>query len=165
LSFFRIKLQAFSSKLPCWCPGINLSPSKMQPSNALALALAVLPLTYGSVIAERSTSGIATWYAGAVGACSFDGYTLPAGVFGTALGLNLYSTAAQCGACVSVKNAAGKSITAMVCCVFVFPNASSELLVADLGSIDRRRMSRRMRRKDIRSFPNRLLQPRHSSNR
>ena len=86
----------------------------MRFSSSIVVAAAALPLAYGSVLAERATSGIATWYAGAVGACSFDGYTYPTGVYGTALGLNLWNTAAQCGACVSVTNASGKKITAMV---------------------------------------------------
>lgn len=50
-----------------------------------------------------------------MGACSFDGYTYPTGVYGTALGLNMWDTAAQCGACVSITNKSGKKITAMVC--------------------------------------------------
>lgn len=83
-------------------------------SRTLVLAAAVLPFTHGSVLVSRASNGIATWYAGAIGACSFDGYTLPTGVYGSALGLNLYSNAAQCGACVSITNAAGKKITAMV---------------------------------------------------
>ncbi|KAG4435023.1 hypothetical protein IFR05_009479, partial [Cadophora sp. M221] len=82
-------------------------------SPLLAVAAAALPLASASVLAERATSGIATWYDGAVGACSFDGYTYPTGVYGTALGLNMWNTAAQCGACVSITNKSGKKITAM----------------------------------------------------
>ena len=84
------------------------------PIKLAAVAVASLSLAHALAIAERATSGIATFYTGAVGSCSFDGYAYPTGVYGTALGLNLYSTAAQCGACVSITNAAGKKITAMV---------------------------------------------------
>ncbi|RDW61317.1 hypothetical protein BP5796_11209 [Coleophoma crateriformis] len=117
----------------------------MQFSIICTIAAALLPFAYGSVIAERSTSGIATWYSGAVGACSFDGYTLPSGVFGTALGLNLYSNAAQCGACVSISNASGTKITAMIVdecpggCAGktfdLFPSAFSSLATPSTGQI------------------------------
>lgn len=94
-----------------------------------AITVATISLAHAQGIAERATSGKATFYSGAVGSCSFDGYTYPTGVYGTALGLNLYSTAAQCGACVSITNAAGKKITAMVRSS-TFPRRTSILIVS-----------------------------------
>ncbi|KAI9050969.1 hypothetical protein LZ554_005079 [Drepanopeziza brunnea f. sp. 'monogermtubi'] len=87
----------------------------MHLSTTLTIAAATLPLAYGAVLAERATSARATWYGGTdMGHCSFGGYTIPSGIYGTALGLNLYGTAEQCGACVSITNASGKKITAMI---------------------------------------------------
>ena len=62
----------------------------------------------------NAVTGSASFYGGnlAGGACSFSGYTLPSSLFGTAFGGTW--DASQCGACVSVTNAAGKSIKAMV---------------------------------------------------
>jgi hypothetical protein len=91
-----------------------------------------------------------------VGACSFDGYTLPKGVYGTALGLNLYDTAAQCGACVSITNSTGEKITAMVCTKAILIQYRTSLTV----QTDRRRMSRWLRWQDIRPLPRRFLSPR-----
>lgn len=61
-----------------------------------------------------SVTGTASFYGGntAGGACSFSGYTIPSNLFGTAFGGTW--DASQCGACVEVKNKAGKSIKAMV---------------------------------------------------
>ncbi|EKD15959.1 uncharacterized protein L3040_003183 [Drepanopeziza brunnea f. sp. 'multigermtubi'] len=87
----------------------------MHLSTTLSFAAATLPLAYGAILAERATSARATWYGGTnAGACSFNGYTRPSGVYGAALGLNLYGKAAQCGACVSITNGSGKKIIAMV---------------------------------------------------
>jgi expansin len=63
-----------------------------------------------------SESGQATFYGGALagGTCSFSTYTLPSGLFGTALSDSNWDHAANCGACVSVKGPSGNSITAMV---------------------------------------------------
>jgi hypothetical protein len=48
------------------------------------------------------------------GTCSFSGYTLPSGLFGTALSVDQWSDAANCGACVTVTGPSGNSIKAMV---------------------------------------------------
>ena len=64
-----------------------------------------------------SKSGEATFYGGNTsgGKCSFDsGYTLPAGLFGTALSDSNWANAGNCGACVSVTGPAGNSIKAMI---------------------------------------------------
>lgn len=74
-------------------------------------------LAFGAAIEKRATySGEATYYGGNVqgGACSFSTYTLPSGIFGTALSDSNWSNSAECGGCVSVKGPNGNSITAMV---------------------------------------------------
>ncbi|KAJ4407394.1 hypothetical protein N0V91_003978 [Didymella pomorum] len=67
--------------------------------------------------AAGSKRGEATFYGGNTsgGKCSFDsGYTLPAGLFGTALSDSNWANAGNCGACVSVTGPAGNSIKAMI---------------------------------------------------
>ncbi|KAF2128609.1 carbohydrate-binding module family 63 protein [Dothidotthia symphoricarpi CBS 119687] len=46
--------------------------------------------------------------------CSFTGYTIPAGLYGTALSDSNWATAGNCGACVSVTGPSGTKVTAMV---------------------------------------------------
>lgn len=46
--------------------------------------------------------------------CSFSTYTLPSGVYGTALSDSNWDGSEACGRCVKV-NYGGKSLTAMVC--------------------------------------------------
>jgi expansin len=79
-------------------------------------ASAVLALASGAVIGKRALSGEATFYGGnlAGGTCSFSTYTLPSGIFGTALSDSNWDDAAECGACISVTGPSGNSITAMV---------------------------------------------------
>lgn len=66
-------------------------------------------------LVRRSLSGQATYYGGNVqgGACSFSTYTLPSGLFGTAISDSNWDTAGQCGGCVQATYQ-GKSVTAMV---------------------------------------------------
>jgi len=89
-------------------------------------ALAALaPFAVAAIIPEMSIdtplsrrqelTGQATFYGGNVqgGACSFSTYTLPAGLYGTALSDSNWNNSANCGGCVSVTYG-GNSITAMV---------------------------------------------------
>jgi hypothetical protein len=46
--------------------------------------------------------------------CSFTGYTIPAGIFGTALSDSNWDTANNCGVCVSVTGPDGNKVIAMV---------------------------------------------------
>jgi len=46
--------------------------------------------------------------------CSFIGYTLPSGIFGTALSDSNWEGGAECGVCVSVTGPKGNKITAMI---------------------------------------------------
>lgn len=66
--------------------------------------------------AGPSVSGKSTFYGGNVsgGTCSFVGYTIPAGLYGTAFSGSAWNSAANCGACVRVTGPNGNSITAMV---------------------------------------------------
>ncbi|KAJ5463115.1 hypothetical protein N7475_008059 [Penicillium sp. IBT 31633x] len=61
-------------------------------------------------------AGEATFYGGNVGGgtCSFSGYTLPSHLFGTALSLERWDDAANCGNCVSVTGPNGNSVKAMI---------------------------------------------------
>ncbi|KAJ4367101.1 hypothetical protein N0V83_007631 [Neocucurbitaria cava] len=63
-----------------------------------------------------SNSGEATFYGGNVsgGMCSFTGYTIPSGIYGTALSDSNWAGAANCGACVQVTGPSGTKIKAMV---------------------------------------------------
>ncbi|KAE8350946.1 RlpA-like double-psi beta-barrel-protein domain-containing protein-containing protein [Aspergillus coremiiformis] len=97
--------------------------------------------------ANGDNSGIATFYGGNVqgGACSFSGYTIPAGLYGTALGNPRWDNAAQCGACVAVTGPNGKTVNAMIVdkcpeCdanhLDLFQNAFTELADISKGIID-----------------------------
>lgn len=80
------------------------------------IAAVVAPISLDErAVARRSLSGQATYYGGNVhgGACSFSTYTLPSGLFGTALSDSNWSNAANCGGCVAVTHG-GKTVTAMV---------------------------------------------------
>ncbi|KAF2012859.1 carbohydrate-binding module family 63 protein, partial [Aaosphaeria arxii CBS 175.79] len=67
-------------------------------------------------VGKEATSGKATFYGGNLsgGMCSFTGYTLPAGLFGTAFSGAAWDNGANCGRCVNVKGPNGKTIKAMV---------------------------------------------------
>ncbi|EKG16104.1 Barwin [Macrophomina phaseolina MS6] len=88
-------------------------------AGALA-ALILAPITFATPVphtnAKRSNSGKATFYGGNLsgGMCSFTGYTLPSGIYGTALSDSNWNKAAACGECVKVTGPKGNSITAMV---------------------------------------------------
>ncbi|OJD32601.1 carbohydrate-binding module family 63 protein [Diplodia corticola] len=76
-----------------------------------------IPGTSPNPLARRANSGEATFYGGNVsgGMCSFTGYTIPSGIYGTALSDANWDTAGNCGACVKVtRPSSGKSLTAMV---------------------------------------------------
>ncbi|KAF1933477.1 carbohydrate-binding module family 63 protein [Didymella exigua CBS 183.55] len=67
--------------------------------------------------AAGSKTGEATFYGGNVsgGTCSFDGgYTIPSGLFGTALSDSNWNDAGNCGACVAVTGPSGNVVKAMI---------------------------------------------------
>ena len=83
----------------------------------LTVFVACLPvLASAAPLFPRSNLGNATYYAPNLptGTCSFSTYTLPAGIFGSALSDSNWNNAANCGACVSVTVSNGSTITAMV---------------------------------------------------
>lgn len=86
-------------------------------------ASALLTLTNAAVMGKRALSGEATYYGGNVagGTCSFSTYTLPSGIYGTALSDANWANSGNCGACVSVTGPSGNSITAMVSVLNRFP--------------------------------------------
>ncbi|OLN89234.1 Expansin-YoaJ 2 [Colletotrichum chlorophyti] len=77
-------------------------------------------LTIGAALAaliqstNAATSSAATWYEGNLGGgnCGFTGYTLPAGVLGTALSYTNYD--GNCGTCLNVKGPKGNTVRVMV---------------------------------------------------
>ncbi|KAH7348068.1 RlpA-like double-psi beta-barrel-protein domain-containing protein-containing protein [Pyrenochaeta sp. MPI-SDFR-AT-0127] len=96
--------------------------------------------------AAGSKKGDATFYGGNVGGgmCSFTGYTIPRGLFGTALSDSNWAGGANCGACVQVTGPSGTKITAMVVdqcpgCgpnhVDLFPDAFARLAEPSKGVI------------------------------
>ncbi|KAL1967657.1 hypothetical protein VTN77DRAFT_2914 [Rasamsonia byssochlamydoides] len=101
-----------------------------------------------SVVLGSSNSGTATYYTTngvADGTCGFSTYTLPSGIFGTALSDSNWDNAANCGACVSVTGPLGNSIKAMIVdecpgCglnhLDLFPDAFSVLDALTVGVID-----------------------------
>jgi hypothetical protein len=78
--------------------------------------LALLVVGNCTVLGKRSLSGEATYYGGNVagGTCSFSTYTLPSGIYGTALSDSNWDNSGECGACITVTGPSGNSITAMV---------------------------------------------------
>jgi len=83
----------------------NLEGKKI--TMALHLMLGIV-LNYVSSVAAGNT-GIASYYGGnlAGGNCLFSSYTIPAGIFGTALSGANWNTASLCGACLSVTGPRG----------------------------------------------------------
>ncbi|CAH0015806.1 unnamed protein product [Clonostachys rhizophaga] len=61
-------------------------------------------------------TGKSTHYGGNLngGACSFNTYTLPSGIWGTAYSGQVWDSSAACGSCVEVTGPNGNTITAMV---------------------------------------------------
>src|ERR1700722_7786261 len=82
----------------------------------MAMSSVFVTLVRGAALQSRDLSGEATFYGGNLhgGACSFSTYTLPSGIYGTALSDSNWDNAGNCGACISVTGPAGNSILAMV---------------------------------------------------
>ncbi|KAL1306583.1 hypothetical protein AAFC00_005267 [Neodothiora populina] len=95
---------------------------------------------------RRSLAGEATFYGGNTqgGACSFSTYTIPSGLYGTALSSSNWDNSGNCGGCVAVTYG-GKTITAMIVdecpgCgenhLDLFPDAFAEFADKSKGVID-----------------------------
>jgi hypothetical protein len=103
---------AISSATSVYSSSSVVSSSSTTASSAASSAASS---SSDSTSSGESNSGQATFYGGNVagGDCSFSTYTLPSGMYGTALSSSNWNTSANCGGCVSVSYG-GKSITAMV---------------------------------------------------
>ncbi|KAH9836430.1 carbohydrate-binding module family 63 protein [Teratosphaeria destructans] len=120
---------------------VSIGTYAQYPSSNSAAAASTRAASSG-----QTYSGEATFYGGnlAGGTCSFSTYTLPSGVYGTALSSSDWNSSANCGGCVNVSYG-GKSITAMIVdqcpdCgdnhLDLFPAAFSALADESLGVID-----------------------------
>ena len=116
------------------------------PAEASPAPEAAKPATEANTSAAGSKRGDATFYGGNVsgGKCSFTGYTIPAGIYGTALSDSNWSEAGNCGVCVQVTGPSGTKIKAMVVdecpgCgpnhLDLFPDAFAKLAKPEAGVI------------------------------
>jgi hypothetical protein len=89
-----------------------VAASTLSPSVDASTSPATSPVE--QVNSAAAVKGSATFYGGNTsgGHCSFAGYTIPSGLFGTAFGGSW--DASKCGSCVSVTGPNGKSVKAMV---------------------------------------------------
>lgn len=74
------------------------------------------PASPVSAAKAATISGKSTFYGGNLsgGTCSFTGYTLPAGLYGTAFSGSAWASSGNCGGCVRVTGPNGNQITAMI---------------------------------------------------
>jgi len=95
---------------------IAISSSTSSSTTATSSSSSSHPSSSSSSSSSSETAGTATYYGGNLsgGTCSFSDYTLPSSLFGTALSIDQWDDAANCGACVAVKGPNGKTIKAMV---------------------------------------------------
>lgn len=103
---------------------VSTSQAQQPTTTAAAPSASTSASSSSSSTSKSETySGKATFYGGNVsgGTCSFTGYTLPSGLFGTAYSGAQWNDAAQCGACVQVTGPSGNSIKAMVRTPLSFP--------------------------------------------
>ncbi|KAI2700426.1 CAZyme family CBM63 [Penicillium roqueforti] len=126
---------------------VTSSSTTSSSTSSSAAASSTTSSSTVSVSLGASIAGEATFYGGNVGGgtCSFSGYTLPSNLFGTALSLQRWDDAANCGTCVSVTGPSGNSITAMIVdqcpeCesdhLDLFHEAFAELADTSLGVIE-----------------------------
>ena len=110
-----LSLRSFSLRYSPYFHFFASTSSEMRFTGTIA-ASAVLALAQGATVSKRALSGEATFYGGNVagGMCSFSTYTLPAGIYGTALSDSNWDNSANCGACVSVTGPNGNAVTAMI---------------------------------------------------
>jgi expansin (peptidoglycan-binding protein) len=129
-------------------------PTSQYEAPAAATSAAAAPSAYpfekkatNAATSANSKSGQATFYGGNVsgGMCSFTGYTIPSGLYGTALSDANWDNGANCGSCVSVTGPSGTKVTAMIVdqcpgCgtnhLDLFPDAFAKLASPSKGEID-----------------------------
>ena len=132
---------------------------------SFAAFVALVQLAQGAIMPEISVdvrsltkrqilTGQATTYGGNTqgGACSFTSYTLPSGLYGTALSSSNWDTSGNCGGCISVTGSSGKTITAMVRQAAICLYHPLCCILTKLYRVDHRRMPR-LRRKPSRPLP------------
>ncbi|CRG87221.1 Expansin-like protein 1 [Talaromyces islandicus] len=90
-------------------------PSTIETSTAPSATAAVINIP---AVSDNESDVRATSYTEdgiGQGHCSFTGYTLPAGIFGTALSVQSWDGASRCGSCVEVTNpSTGAKVKAMI---------------------------------------------------
>jgi len=157
-------VSACRTKLPVYVPTSSVTPSSPSPSPSPSTSTSTSSSTSTSAQGAPSVpakssytssslggpySGQATYYGGNMGgACSFSTYTLPSGIFGTALSSTNWDNSGNCGACISVTGPNGNTIQAMIVdecpsCgskpenhLDLFKNAFSELAILSVGVIN-----------------------------
>ena len=137
-----------SSSVPAADENIaNSTPSPTTLSTTVLYSATSTSTTETAVPASSSTalsgsnSGQATFYGGNIsgGTCSFSTYSLPSGIFGTALSDSNWDDAGNCGACIEVTGPSGNSIKAMVSFI---PSLIVPEEIQTLTPTDRRRVPR-----------------------
>jgi hypothetical protein len=116
VSSLPFQIRSFSLRpLILHCP-YNFFPPIIMYFASTLLASALLVVASGAALTSRSLSGQATFYGGNVagGTCSFSTFTIPTGLYGTALSDSNWENSSNCGACVAV-TLGSTTITAMVC--------------------------------------------------
>jgi len=93
----------------------TLSTTVLHSATSRSTAKTAVPTSSNTAL-SGSNSGQATYYGGNIsgGTCSFSTYSLPSGIFGTALSDSNWDNAGNCGACIEVTGPSGNSIKAMV---------------------------------------------------
>lgn len=104
--------EAHCASFPLLLLVVAIHCSLIMFSRLLATALGALALL--SFVVANQVAGTATFTGGNLsgGACLYYNYTLPRGIYGTAINLN--NTPYQCGTCLKVIGSQG-SIVVMVC--------------------------------------------------
>ena len=101
----------------------TLSTTVLYSATSTSAAKTAVPTSSNNAL-SGSNSGQATFYGGNIsgGTCSFGTYSLPSGIFGTALSDSNWDHAGNCGACIEVTGPSGNSIKAMVSFIPSFSN-------------------------------------------
>ncbi|KAF2205791.1 barwin-like endoglucanase [Delitschia confertaspora ATCC 74209] len=97
-------------------PESPIESSSSAPTVPQSLSTASNPAADSTSTITATNKGEATFYGGNVsgGMCSFSTYSIPSGLFGTALSDFNWNSAGNCGACVSVTGPNGNSVKAMI---------------------------------------------------
>lgn len=138
----NIPLTTMSTTSSATAAAASSSSLTQNPASSSSSSSSTTPLVGGVM------NGQATFYQGGdtAGTCMFTTYSLPPGIYGTALSVDNWDGAAWCGACVSVVGPSGNSIKAMIVnqcpgtCglnnLDLLPNGFAKLADPTLGRID-----------------------------